>query len=83
MEENEQKSSEQCWKELLDIINRQMEINTQLKSFIEAMIGTSTEGMGVTVNKEKVEELQNLFIELESLQAQERALYHSLFGDEE
>ena len=83
MEENEQKSSEQCWKELLDIINRQMEINTQLKSFIEAMIGTSTEGMGVTVNEEKVEELQNLFIELESLQAQERALYHSLFGDEE
>ena len=83
MEDNEQKSSEQLWKELLDITNKQLEANTQLKQILEPFIGASSRRKGAILNEELINRVQDLFVELEALQAEERAVYHNLFGTKE
>ena len=83
MEDNEQKSSEQLWKELFDITNKQLETNTQLKQILEPFIAASSRRKGAILNEELVNRVQDLFVELEALQAEERAVYHNLFGTKE
>ena len=80
MEDNERKSAEQLWKEFLDIINKQLEINTQLKDIAERFAGTSSEKREEVLTEEIANKVRDLFIELEALQGEERAVYHSLFG---
>jgi hypothetical protein len=83
MEDNEEKSREQLWKDLLDITEKQMKINTQLREIMEPIVGASTERKGVTSTEETVSKMRDLFVELEALHAEERALFHKLFGTEE
>ena len=83
MEDNEQKSSEQLWKELLDITNKQLEANTQLKQILEPFIAASSRRKGAILNEELGSRVQDLFVELEALQAEARAVYHSLLGTKE
>jgi len=83
MENNEQKSSEQLWKELFDITNKQLEINTQLREIMEPFVVASSERKGEISTEEMVNKVQDLFIELEALQAEARAVFHKLFGNDE
>ena len=83
MEDNEEKSSEQLWKELLDITEKQLEINTQLREIMEPIVVASTKRKGVTSTEEIVSKARDLFVELEALHAVGRALFHKLFGNEE
>ena len=76
MEASEEKSTEQLWKQLLDIIDKQLELSTHLKE----IIGTMTKEKGAALNEENVNKAQDLLVERESLQAEERAVFHSLFG---
>ena len=83
MEDSEQKSTEQLWGEFLEIINKQLERNTQLKEIIERFAGTSPERKEMVLTEEVASEVRDLFIEIEALLGEERAIYHSLFGIEE
>ncbi|HUU64820.1 MAG TPA: hypothetical protein VMW37_01790 [Dehalococcoidales bacterium] len=83
MEDNEEKSSEQLWKDLLDITEKQIKINTQLREIMEFIVGASTERKGVTSTEETVSKARDLFVELEALHAEGRALFHKLFETEE
>jgi hypothetical protein len=83
MEDNEQKSSEQLWQELFDITNEQLETHTQLKQILEPLTGASSRKKGAILNEEVFSRVQDIFIELEALQAEARAVYHNLFGTKE
>ena len=83
MEDNEEKSREQLWQDLLDITEKQMKINTQLREIIEPIASASTERKRVTSPEEIVSKTRDLFIELEALHAQGRALFHKLLETEE
>ena len=78
MEAREEKSAEQLQKELLNIIDRQLDVGNQLKQIIE----NYTKLNGIALSEEMVK-ARELFIESESLQAEGRAVYHSLFGPED
>ncbi|MBL7125778.1 MAG: hypothetical protein ISS58_01030 [Dehalococcoidales bacterium] len=82
MEESEQKSAEQLWKELLDIVERQLEVNTQLKDVIGSVTGASSSKKEAILTDEVANRVQDLFIEFEALLAEERAVFHSLFKTE-
>ena len=83
MEDDEQKSPEQLWQEFLDITNKQLAINTELKDIAERFTGTSPERREEVLTEETASKVRDLFIELEALQGEERAVYHSLFGSED
>jgi len=83
MEGDEQKNTEQLWKELLDMLNKQLEINTQLKDIVEGFAETSSKSKGTVLTEEMADKVQGLFIELEALMGKERAIYHDLLGTED
>jgi len=83
MENAEQKSSEQLWKELLENINKQMDINMRLKEILEPVVTASAKSEGLSLTEETVSEIKDLFVEAESLQAEEKAVFHQLFGVED
>ena len=79
MEDNEEKSREQLWQDLLDITEKQIEINTQLREIMESIAGVSTKEKGVTSTEETLNKARDLFVELEALHAEGRTLFHKLF----
>ena len=80
MENAEHKSSEELWKELLESINKQLDINTKLKDILEPVAASSARTAGLGLTGEMVNEIKDLVIEAESLQAEEKAAFHQLFG---
>jgi len=82
MEDNEEKSKEQLWKDLLDITDKQIKIDTQLREIMESIAGASTKDKGITSTEETLNKVQDLFVELEALHAEGRALFHKLFETE-
>ena len=80
MENAEQKSSEQLWKELLESINKQLDINARLKETLEPVVASSSKSRGSGLTEEIANEIKELVIEAESLQAEEKAVFHQLFG---
>ena len=83
MEDSEQESTEQLWKEFLEITNKQLEKHTRLREIIEPFAETSGKGKGTILTEEMTSEVKGIFIEIEALLGEERAVYHSLFGTEE
>ncbi len=83
MEESEQKSREQLWGELLDVINRQLAMNNKIKEVMVPSTGASSRRKKIALTDEAFDNVRELFIELEALQAEGRAIYHTLFGTEE
>ena len=83
MEDNEQKSTEQLWIEFLEIIDKQLERNTRLREIVEPFAETWSRRKGTALTEEITSEVKDLFIEIEALLGEERAIYHSLFGIEE
>ena len=80
MESAEQKSSEQLWKELLESIDKQLDINMKLKEILEPVVVSSPRSGGLSLTEEIANEIKDLVIEAESLQAEEKAVFHQLFG---
>ena len=80
MENNEQKSTEQLWKEFLETINKQLERNTRLREIVQPFAETSSGRKGTALTEEIASKVKDLFIEIEALLGEERAIYHTLFG---
>ena len=80
MESDEQKSSEELLKELLESIDKQLDINTKLKEILEPFVVSSSRSGGLSLTDEIANEIKDLVIEAESLQAEEKAVFHQLFG---
>ena len=83
MEDKEQKNVDDLWKEFLDIINKQLEVNTELKDIVENITKASSQKKASNLTEEGVNKIRDLFLEMESSLGEERAIYHSLFGIEE
>ena len=80
MESAEQKSSEELLKELLESIDKLLDINTKLKEILEPVVVSSSRSGGLSLTEEIANEIKDLVIEAESLQAEEKAVFHQLFG---
>jgi hypothetical protein len=78
--ENEIEHRAQLFNELLANINRQLEMDIELKELMELLFKKSTKSTKVRQVQEKVEAVKELFIEAESVQAEGRAIFHQLFG---
>ena len=50
-EDDEQKSNEELWQEFLEIVNRQLEINTRLKEVIERLAGSTSKRKGIVLTE--------------------------------
>ena len=83
MEDKEPKNVADLWREFLDIINKQLEVHNELKNIVENFTKASSPKTSPDLTGEQIEKIQELFIEMESLLGEERAIYHSLFGIEE
>ena len=88
MDEEEEKKEEQqnvddLWEEFLNIINNQLEVNTELKDIVENITKASSQKMASDLTEEQVNRIRDLFIEMESSLGMERAVYHRLFGTDE
>ena len=79
MEDKQQKNVDDLWKEFLDIINKQIEVNTELKGIVEDFTKAPSQKTASGLTGEQTQKIQDLFIEMESLLGKERAAYHSLF----
>lgn len=80
MENAEEKSNEELWKELLESINKQLDISTRLKEILEPVVASSSRSGGSGLTEEIANEIKELVIEAESLQAEVKAVFHQLFG---
>ena len=80
MESAEQKSSEELWKELLESINKQLDVHMKLKGILEPVATSSSRSGSLGLTEETANEIKDLFIEAESLQAEAKAVFHQLFG---
>jgi len=83
MENNEQKNAAELWQEFLNIISRQLEISTELKNIVENFAGVSPQKTASDLSEEQANKVRDLFVEMEALMGEERAVYHSLFGVDE
>ena len=83
MENNEQQNADVLWQEFLDIINRQLEINTELKTIVENFATASPQKTTSDLSEEEADKVRELFLEMEASMGKERAAYHSLFGIDE
>ncbi|MFC2062850.1 hypothetical protein ACFLS8_02775 [Chloroflexota bacterium] len=64
------------YKEIIDIIDKHLEVSQHLKE----IIGTMTKDKGAALNEETINKARDLLVGRESLQAKERPILHSLFG---
>ena len=83
MDNEEQIERAELWKEFLNVINKQLEVNTELKDIVENIAKASSSKTASNLTDEVVNKIRDLFIEMESSQGEERAIYHSLFGIDE
>jgi hypothetical protein len=80
MENTEQRSEEQLWQELLESIKKQIDVNTKLKEILTPVAASSSKRKGSSLTEETANEIKDLVIEAESLQAEGKAAFHQLFG---
>jgi len=80
MENTEPKSEGQLWNELLESVNKQLDVNMKLKETLEPVVAASSKSKGTSLTEEIANEIKGLFIEAESLQAEGKAVFHQLFG---
>ncbi len=80
--EPEKKSEDLLLRELLENINQQLDLDTRIKELVASFIKGSSRRRRVGLIEEKANDIRNLYIEAESLQAEGRAIFHQLFGIE-
>jgi hypothetical protein len=80
--EPEKKSEDLLLSELLENINQQLDLDTRIKELVASFIKGSSGRRRVGLIEEKANDIRNLYIEAESLQAEGRAIFHQLFGTE-
>ena len=78
----EPKSKEQLLIELFENVNKQVELNLKLKEILEPVVTTSSKSKGLSLKDETVDKIKDLIVEAEASQAEERAIFHQIFGIE-
>lgn len=71
---------ERLFKELLENITRQLEMDVELKEIMELLFKEVSKSTKKRQLRDKIDTIKNLFIEAESVQAEGRAIFHRLFG---
>ena len=79
-ENTEQKSEEQLWQELAENINKQLDVNMKLKETLEPIVAAFSKSKGSSLTEEIANQIKDLVVEAESLQAERRAVFHQLLG---
>jgi hypothetical protein len=82
-EENGRGSTEQLLEEMLEYLNKQLDVDTKLKDILESVVSSSSVSKGIDLTEESASNFRDLYIEAEALQAEGRAIFHELFGVEE
>lgn len=77
------KSVSELWNEFSENIDKQSELNAELKEIVETLSGTSREDAAQVTTDERTDRIEELFIEMESLIGRERAAFHNIFGIDE
>jgi hypothetical protein len=80
MENTGQKSEGQLWEELLESVNKQLDVNMKLKEALEPVVAASSKSKRTGLKEEIAKQIKDLVVEAESLQAEEKAVFHQLFG---
>jgi len=78
-----EKSNEQLLQELLEGINKQLELNLRLKEILGPLMQVSSKKKSLDIVGEIADQVKDLFIQSESLQAEERVVFHQMFGSDE
>jgi transcriptional regulator CtsR len=76
----EKQDRAQLFNELLENINRQLEMDIELKEIMELLFKDNIKSTKSRRIQDKVDAVKKLFIEAESVQAEGRAIFHKLFG---
>lgn len=79
-EKSKKNDRDRLFNELLENINRQLEMDKELREIMELLFKDSTKSMKARRVQEKIDAVKELFIEAESVQAEGRAIFHRLFG---
>lgn len=66
--------------ELLENIDRQLDIDRKLKEHMEYLFNNAAKSAAGERTPARVADIRDLYIEAESLQAEGRAIFHRLFG---
>ena len=76
------RSTGELLSDLLEMTNRQSDVNMKLRAVLEPVVKAYSRDKPLELTAETVNEIESLFIDTESLQAERRAVFHELFGTE-
>lgn len=82
-DEDKPKGTEQLLKEMLEYLEKQLDMDMKLKNTLESLVSSSSRRKGTDLTEESLNIFRDDYIEAESLQAEGRAIFHELFGVEE
>ena len=83
MEDKEQGDYTELWKRLISVIDKQLQINTREKQIAQNVIEKYNNKRNVLLDEKTINETVDLFIDIEALVAEQRAIYDALFGLED
>ena len=80
MRDIEQSTEKLLWQALFENTNRQLDINVRLKAILEPVVTASSKSKRPGRTAKALDQIKDLIIEAESLQAEGKAAFHQLFG---
>ena len=83
MEVKEQGDYTELWKRLLTVIDKKIDMNTREKQIAQDIINRYYKRLEVILEEKTINEIVDLFVDLEALTAEQRAIYDALFGLED
>ncbi len=82
MDSKKEQNRNEFFNRLLENIDKQIEMDTQLKEKMETLFTHVSKSTKNSPIEDKVLEIRNMYVEDEILQAEGRAIFHRLFGTE-
>ena len=82
MDSQTERKRDELFNQLLENIDKQIEMDTKLKDKLESLFAHISKSTKSTLVEEHVLEIRNMYVEAEILQAEGRAIFHRLFGTE-
>lgn len=83
MEDTEQGDYTELWKRLISVIDKQLQANTRQKRIAQNIIDKYNNKLNIILDEKTINEIVDLFVDLEALMAEQRAIYDALFGLED
>ncbi len=83
MESSGQGEYTELWKRLVSVIDKQQQMNARQREIAQKVIEKYDRQPNAMLEEKTIVEIVDLFVELEALVAEQRAIYDALFGLEE